>query len=694
MKRSGRKQSAFTAGELAGSVWERDDFKYFWVGLREAVNVDITPQGGLKVRPGLRHRAQLPMSACRLFGFTASNGAVYDIVARAGAFDIYQGGILQASAVHDYTVGQLADLVVAQQLDTAILTHAAKRTMRLAHFGPTSWVLEAAPLAGIPLYDYGGAYTNGVAAEWDIELIGFREGDPPNNADVIWTLTVNNAETTALRASITSTTVEDADQTAATILAALLDLPNVGPGIQVLVLSASEDRFRVIFTGAENTGDNWAVSGRVVNKADAAVVCSKRTVGVTAGEDVISDVRGWPRCAAFYQQRLLLGGLAGIPNAYLVSRIGDYFNLDQRLDTAAGAFMVPMDTSGGEVIERIVAGRDLLILTSEAEYSISDRELSKTSPPVHVEASRNGARGRAIAENEGAVLFAFSEGGGIGELRWTDVSGNYVTGDLGLLAPHLVRDVVDLAVRGKTGSQQGNRIGLVREDSSLVLGTLLRDQEVTAFSQVASDGQFLAVSCNGRNDLMVLAQRSAGAGALGSLEVFEEGQLLDQATTVTLDPPGTVVGGLTLFEGAEVWAIADGDVLGPFTVAGGSITIGKVASSVTVGRWTPPRISTLPLAREVGPKIVVVGKGRIHSVHLNLEDTTSVAIAVNGGPARDIPLFPIDSIEAGTPELSLGFTGRRSIRNLRGFRDDPYVTITQVRPGRLTLKSIVVEAAL
>lgn len=693
MKRAGRKQASFTAGELAGSLWEKDDYKYYWGGLREAVNVDVTPQGGLTIRPGLRRRALLGATAARLFPFTASNGTAYDLVASATAFHVFERETLHVDVPHIYNVDHLGELGIAQLLDTGIVTHADVKTRRLRHAGPTNWAFEDAPLTGLPLHDYGAVYTNGVPAEWEIELIGFRTGSAPLNADVIFALTVSNIETPSLRANA-STTAAGAAATASTIQAAIAALPNIAAGVTVSVTDAADDRFRVVFSGEGNVGDQWALSGRVANKADAAVVCSKRVPGVAPGEPIISAARGWPRCAAFYQQRLLLGGLKGLPNAYLVSRSGVYYNFDQRLDTANGPFLVPMDTPGGERIERIIAARDLIIFTNEAEYSLSDRTLSKTTPPNHVEASRHGARGRAVAENEGSILYPFAEGGGIGEFRWTDANGNYVTGDLGLLAPHLVRDVADLAVRGKTGSQQGNRLALVRDDRSMVLGTLLREQEVTAFSQVASDGGFHAASCNGRNELLVIAERAAGAASVRTLEVFEPGLLLDCATDFAFDPPQRVVSDLIEHDGREVWAIADGNVFGPLVVQGAAIELPVAAAAVTVGRWRPPRISTLPLTREVGPKIVAIGKGRIHSVHLQLEDTTSVALSVNGKPAFDVPLFPINELDDGTPELARGFTGRRSIRNLKGFKDDPFVTVTQVRPGRLTLKSIVLEAAL
>src|SRR5690606_9764191 len=87
------------------------------------------------------------------------------------------------------------------------------------------------------------------------------------------------------------------------------------------------------------------------------------------------------------------------------------------------------------------------------------------------------------------------------------------------------------------------------------------------------------------------------------LERVEPGLLLDQAISITNSPASRSVTGLSALEGATVWAIADGDVLGPFTVSDGEIAdIGQVATNVTVGRWTPPYVETLPLPNTIAPQ--------------------------------------------------------------------------------------------
>lgn len=70
----GRMQSAFTAGELADILEERTTLKYFSTGLKHAENIVVAPQGGFRLRDGLRLIGDLPATASRLIPFDASIG--------------------------------------------------------------------------------------------------------------------------------------------------------------------------------------------------------------------------------------------------------------------------------------------------------------------------------------------------------------------------------------------------------------------------------------------------------------------------------------------------------------------------------------------------------------------------------------------------------------------------------------------
>lgn len=680
--RPGRLQSAFNAGELDPLLHERTQLKYFSTGADRMENVVSIPQGGFRWRGGLRDVGGVDGDAARLFPFMASDGSVYDIVLRPG-----EGAAWSVSAkLADFTIagltaGMLATVTDAQQFDTAFLFHPDLASKRIKHAGPTSWSVDDLPYEAVPSYDYGGPvgggdYTNGVPAVWRLEFVGLT------NDDTVFNLTVSQQETASI------TFKSDMGVLAAAIDAAIEDLPNVSAG--VTTTDAGGAKIDIEFTGAGNEGDGWAVSGRVINKADAAILASKTTVGVTPGEPVISADRGWPRCGSFYNQRLAVAGFKSLPNGWMFSRQANYFSFDVRFTGASGPALVPMDTDGGEAIERILDSRNLAILTNRAEYWIAERALSQTEPPNHVKFGERGVKpGVPVAKNEGAFNFVSNTGSVIAEARYTDVEGNFTARDVSLLGAHLVQDVRDMAIQRAEKSTSGNLKSIVLENGDARLVTILREQDIMAYARLTSgDADFIATSVNGRNEMMFLAERADGR----RLERLESDLLLDEATDFSFGSPSDTVTGLSRFNGREIWVVADGHVLGPFTPSGGSVTLPLAVSSGYVGTWSPPVATTLPPPRDIGPNVVLKRRARLHSAHISVIDTTSLAV-MDRGALRDIPLRRT-GLTADVPELQQGVTDTITVRGLAGFGMEPKLTISQIRPGRLTVRSVTLEYAL
>jgi hypothetical protein len=694
----GRLSATFNSLELGPRLRERSELKYFQTGLDRAENIDALPQGGFSVRAGTRHLGTTLATATRGLGFRANDGTVFDIVFGAASAQVWADGVLSDSFAHPYDEAQARTMDWTQQLDTLLTFHEDVAPQRVLYDPLTpDWTVAPAPLENVPLYDYGETYTNGVAAVWELEFVGFSGAGPPPVADIVFIVTLNNADTAAIKTQVTGGGAFDNAATAIEIAAALDALGLLDPGFTVAAHPSAAAKIVVTFSGGDNLGDIWALSGRVVNKADAAIVAFKTTPGVMPGEPVISEERGWPRCGVIYQQRLLMGGLRSLPSSWMASITGDYYNFDDRIKEANGPFLALLDAPGGEAVRRIVNNQFLLILTSDTNYWVAGSQdgLSKTAPPKHVPASDHGvAAGVPVVQNEGAAVYVHSSGDFIGELRYTDIDGNYKALDVSLLAYHLVSAVADMAVKKKENQQAANILAVLNGDGALRLCMMLREQDITGFARVESGCTFTTVWTNGRNELLCVAVREADGSPTRRIERFEPGLLLDAAIGVTNDPPSAIVPGLAVHEGAEVWAIADGDVFGPFTVTAGAITLPRPATQVTVGVWRPPVATTLPLPRERAEGVVVKRKGRIHSVLLDLEDTTSLALAANGGRSFDIDLSRYGAARADVAELEQGFTGTIRISGFTGWSDLPQLTITQHRPGRLTVRSITIEATL
>lgn len=693
----GKLQSNFTYGEIDPRLHEQTQTPYYSFGLAHAENVEIAPQGGFRVRDGLRDVGALATDAARGFAFDASDGSSYDLVFRPAEFAVWSASALEDTVTFTGLTGaMLPEMTTAQLLDTMLVFHEDLATKRIKHAAADDWSVDAAPYANVPNWDYGGpigggSYSNGVAAVWEIEFFTLTSGS------TVFELEIAGETTLGITYNSTPATL------IAAMEAAIEALPNVADGIGIT--NPSGNKFRIAFSGAGNEGDGWAVTGTVINKSDAAITATKVTAGVAPGEPVMSADRGWPQCGAFYGQRLLVGGFRGVPNAWAYSVLADYYNLDTRVTGADGAALIPMDTPGGEKIEHIVDHRFPVILTNYAEYWISERALDTTKPPNHVQASTKGvARGVPVVQSQGALLYTQSaldeenpyeeepEDGVLAEFRYTDIEGNYVSQDVSLVASHLIADVVDQAGRPGRRSTDGNQHVIVKSDGSAVLGMLLRDQDppMTAYARLTSGaGAFKAAWRNGRRQMSFIVERPDGR----RLERFERGLLLDEATRVVNDPADAALAGVDRFDGRQCWVVADGDVFGPFVPTGGLITLPKAVSTADVGTWAPPGAVTLPLDRTVGPGIVNARKARIYKVTLDVIDTTSLAISTNGRALQDVDLRRY-GMTADVPELEAGVTGKVTVTGLFGWSFSPYVTIGQVRPGRLNVRSINIHAKL
>lgn len=692
--RPGKLQATFASGEIDRMLDNRTEQKAYNGGLRWAEGVEFVPQGGITLAPRTIHVGDLPVGAARLFAFTDKDGAASMMVASPLRFDVWTAGAAAATLTTPYGADHLAELDACQQLDTAIFWHRSIEPRRVTRIGPTNWTIDVAPLEKLPNWDYGGTYTNGVAAVWEIELIGVA-------TTTVFYLTVSKQDTASLQRGANGAA------TAAAIEAAILDLANIDAGLTVTALS--DDKFRITFGGDGNAGDGWAVSGKCVNKSDAAVIAYHKTVGVMPGEPVISSTRGWPRTGVFYQQRLLMAGFSSLPNAWIYSIEGDYYNFDDRLDEANGSALVPMDIPGGEAIVKLFAGRNLLLFTTGGEYWLSDRAIAKTTAPNHVLASSYGSRaGLPIIENEGGAIFLQKGGAVIGECRYTDVQGNYETNSISLVGAHLFADLTGHAVQRAATRGAANRHFVLRADGALRTGSILREQDVTGYGRWTTDGATIDVAVDGDNETWSIVARPRGGGTTRTIERFSTTALFDGQVERPIAAGASVVSGLAMHEGATVWAIVDADVFGPFVVASGAIALPRaaLASGVAiVGRWRPPVIETLPLSGLVTESIWVQRRSRIHTVRISVEDTTSIAVAANfvkddpeqspldaaAGRIFDVPLKRYGQA-ADVGELASPVSGWIAVTGIKGFVDEPTVLVTQLRPGRMTIKAMVLEA--
>jgi hypothetical protein len=625
----------------------------------------------------------------RVLPFSYAVDDQLDLVVTEDAIDVFRGAMFQASIAHPYTPDEIRHLRVEQRLDTMLMFHENRAPRRLLRIADEDWSFAPMAFSNVPEVDLGGVYSR-VAETWQLYLRYDRTAGPDKLALVV---AVNGEEAAAATINVTL----GAFPTYWTAFCADLKtkieaLAGVDAGITVtpsLTVTDGSHEATITFTGGNNPGGQFVLSGQVVSAANAAAFLSRTVKGDPGGEALFSAARGYAADAEFWQDRLIQAGFRSRPSAVLASALSDYFNCNIKIEQADGAILINLDTRGSEQIRQIVGARHLVIFTSEAEYYSPDRTVNRTQAVNIVQCSRHGtARGCDVVESDGDLLFVARSRSMIYAARYADVSQSYEARPISLFASHLVEDIRATALQRPDGALDAARYMLVRGDGLLVVAMLLQDQDVVAFARWPTDGVVKDVACGPDNRPLLIVERMIDGAPRLVLEEMTEGLYFDQAVT-RVGEPSAVVADLAMLEGATVWAEADGHVLGPYVVRGQSITLPIAATAVTVGRWTPPELSPPPAARLVAENLKLARPVRVTTARCELIDTTSIAVGANGLPPRDQALHKAGHM-ADAPVRP--FTGEMAVHGLAGYGPDGIVTITQTRPGRLRLRDLVIEA--
>ncbi|MCO5091995.1 hypothetical protein [Bosea sp. (in: a-proteobacteria)] len=653
---------------------------------RARLRLFATPPGSVTFTLGSRfmyREAEVMPAAWRLLSHSFSVEQSFTVVLTPGHADIWKGDDFVAAVSVPVTADMLPTLNCEQRLDTMLLFHPDLRPYRIMRRGgDTDWAGDPVPFVNAPLVDYGGNYGNVVNDIWVITIT--YSGNP---AGLVLDCNVNGEDA----AGVPLNSGPDWGGFATALKASLEALPSVGTGLTVTpnAVDATRHTLTIVFGGA-NAGQRFALTPVINNVSTAAAVANYTASGDPGGEAIMSNQRGWPNAGGFFQDRLYLAGFRSQVGAVCGSVTGEYFDLDSAVENAAGGLFFRLDTAGAERIEFLARFKHLLFFSDEAEYFVTDRAIARGTPPNIVQASRNGiAAGIRPVESEGGVLYVGRARSIVYAATYSDVSQSYESEPVSLLASHLVRGVVRADLQRASQSTDAARYFAVRDDGLLLVGVMIRNQEVTAFCRFVTAGQVRDVCVDGANVAYLLVERQVGKRRMLIRERLTDDAVMHQERVFSFEEKRDRIEGLDDFEGVEVFVLADGYAGGPFTVAGGAIDLPDAAFTVIVGRWTAPLVKTLPVPRLVGERTVLQRPVRVHTVRAALIGTTSIAIGANGRPARDIALLrggdisdrPIEPVERAVEATGL-----------MGWSEDGAVAITQIRPGRLRVRSLTIEA--
>jgi hypothetical protein len=357
------------------------------------------------------------------------------------------------------------------------------------------------------------------------------------------------------------------------------------------------------------------------------------------------------------QDRLAYGRIQSARGAFALSRIGEYFDLNIEAQSSDAAILERLRSQTNETILAMKESKYLLIFTDRGVYFATNRTIDRNQPMNVVLASETASTANCQPlDLEGLIYYVARDeddpqgGHQLLSLAYDDVSTSYNANPESLLASHLVQGIIRSVRQKKAGNLDASKGWLMRNDGRLIACQMIKNQDILGFCEwvAAGGGLVKEIGIDGRNKLWVAVQRGTDI----SIEIYDVDIFLQDALTVTPDLAGNV-SGLPYADGAALWAVANGYVLGPFTASGGAIALGDAYASALVGRWQAPRYETMPQVYVTPGDDVIMRPGRIYSIDLNILATTSIAIGANGEAVRNIVLNEVgDPVDAAMPAKS------------------------------------------
>jgi hypothetical protein len=634
-------QTNFTGGEISPRLYGRVDLQKYGTSLERCENFTIFPHGGATKRSGTRYIAQAKYSdrnTCLVpFIFSTVQAYVLEFGDHYVRFYRDQSVLLNAAGTAPYEIAtpygadDIPYLDYSQSADVLYLVHPNYAPRTLNRLGPTNW---------------------------SITLFNFTDGPYQDvNTDTTYTMTPSGTTGTI------------------TITANYATFASTDVGRWIRIKNGTT----AVWGAAKITG--FTSTTVVTASVDTNFPMGATTATSEWRLGAWSETTGWPSCVGFFQERLFFADTLTQPSSIWSSRSSDFKTFSptnkqaEVLDDSGLNFTLATDQVNA--IRWIYGEKRLQIGTSDGPFMLSSGRNYEALTPTNATISRETTDGTANDRPVGAsrtTVYVDRSRLKIRELGYDINIDGYTSIDLTLLAEHITTGYVQKIVYQRSPD---NLIWCILGTGELRCLTYERDQEVVAWHRHILGGTDVKVKCMAvipKSDetediLHLLVERTINGQTVRYIEFLErsfdtaKGMTVEEAffvdSGISYDgTPVSVLAGLDHLEGETVQVLADGAVHPDRVVSGGSITLARSASQISVGLRYVARIRTLDpeVQTQTGPS---QGKiRRIERVTFRVVDTFNMKFA----PGEDATLEIIPFRDSGMPmgKIEL-FTGDKRV---------------------------------
>ena len=417
---------------------------------------------------------------------------------------------------------------------------------------------------------------------------------------------------------------------------------------------------------------------------------------------------GWPRCAAFHQQRLFFAGSLAQPQTIWGSRAGVFDSFaptvpaegnpaEHETTDECGLAFTPASDSVNAVLW-LAPLRDLMIGTAGGEMrlaGVQDRALSPLNALIGFETAHGVANVRP-ARAGAKLLFVQRDGHRVRELGFDGGADGYRAPDATVLAEQVGRaGFVELAWQ----QHPDGLLWACDAAGGLAAMTYNHDQQVLGWHRHPTDGLVESLCVvptrladgGGEDRLWLVARRLVGGAWRRYVEYLDRAGVdqlqVDCGLSLASPTPVATVGGLAHLVGRIVDVVVDGAAHPRRSVGGdGTLSLAAPAYVVDVGLPYESVADTWPV--EAGAQDgTAQGKiKRLHRVALRLLDSAGGEVGPVGGA--------LVSLSAHEPGQRLGaaparFTGDRHVELPPGIDRGGALRVRQAQPLPFTLLALM-----
>ena len=417
-------------------------------------------------------------------------------------------------------------------------------------------------------------------------------------------------------------------------------------------------------------------------------------------EAVFSGSGEYPGAVSYFEQRRCFAGSTNKPQNMWMTRSGTESGMSYSLpirDDDRISFRVAAREAN--TIRHIVPLSNLVLLTSAAEWmatSINSDAITPSSIAVKPQSYIGASNTQPLIVNN-TMIYEAARGGHIRELGYNWQASGYVTGDLSIRAPHLFdRHTIDDMAFSKSPYPIA---WFVRDDGALLGLTYMPEQQIGAWHQHDTDGEFesVCVVSEGNDDVAYfVVKRTINGATVRYIERMggrwftdpEDAYFVDCGLTYSGAAATTIIG-LDHLEGETVSILGDGAVHPPSVVTGGEITLEQPVTLAHIGLPIVSDAVTLPLALEIAG----FGQGRtknVNQVFLRVFESSGALVGQYGG--RLIAYKQRTTEPYGSPpDLA---TREIQVSVAPSWGDSAQIQVRQADPLPITIVGLSMEVAI